>query len=67
MQQSARLERTSIAEWVRRALREARLSRTRRVEEKLEALNVAQQCAHPTADIDVLISEIEAGYTKINT
>ena len=62
LQRSAREERMTVAEWVRQALRQARLSRRRSVDRKLHAL--AQACRHqfPTADIDVMLEEIEKGY-----
>ncbi len=62
LQQSAREERMTVAEWVRQALRQARRRRRRAVDTKLQA--VAQACRHefPTADIDVMLDEIEQGY-----
>ena len=62
LQRSASEERMTVAEWVRQTLRQARLSRRRSVDRKLQAL--AQACRHrfPTADIDVMLEEIEKGY-----
>lgn len=62
LQRSAREERMTVAEWVRQALRQARLGRHRSVDRKLQALE--QACRHqlPTADIDVMLEEIEKGY-----
>jgi len=62
LQQSAREERMTMAEWVRQTLRQARLGRRRSVDRKLQAL--AKACRHqfPTADIDVMLNEIEKGY-----
>ena len=64
LQQSARDERMTVAEWVRQALRQARRRRRRAVETKLQA--VARACRHqfPTADIEVMLDEIEQGYLK---
>ena len=66
LQQSAREDRMTIAEWVRQALREVMSVRERKVEEKLRALDEAMQCNHPTADIEVMIAEIEEGYRRTN-
>ncbi len=62
LQQSAREERMTVAEWVRQALRQARLSRRRAVDTKLQA--VARACRHqfPTTEIDAMLDEIEQGY-----
>ncbi len=62
LQQSAREERMTVAEWVRQALRQARLSRRRAVDTKLRA--VARACRHqfPTTEIDAMLDEIEQGY-----
>ena len=64
LQQSAREERMTVAEWVRQALRQARRRRRRAVDTKLQAM--AQACRHelPTADIDVMLDEIEQGYLR---
>ena len=62
LQQSAREERMTVAEWVRQSLRQARLGKRRSVDRKLQA--VAKACEHqfPTADIEVVLDEIEKGY-----
>ena len=59
----ARRERLSVAEWVRRALREAR----QRVPErsgarKRQAIEAALEHAFPSTDIGVMLGEIERGY-----
>lgn len=63
IQRVARARRMSIAEWVRRALELARrrepLQDTRK---KLEVIRAAVLHNGPTADIDVMLSEIERGY-----
>jgi hypothetical protein len=35
---------------------------TKSVAEKLEAIRIAARCEFPTADIDIMLAEIEAGY-----
>lgn len=59
----AKRERMTVAEWVRRALRDAR----RQVSSgspgrKQQALERALAHAYPTADIDEMLQEIEHGY-----
>lgn len=61
----ARREHVTVAEWVRRALTEAR----RRVSgtspgTKRDALAKATAHAFPTADIDDMLAEIERGYAE---
>jgi hypothetical protein len=56
-------EHVSVAEWVRRALRDARRSvPASQARTKHEALDVALGHAFPTADIDAMLEEIERGY-----
>ena len=66
LQQSAREERMTVAEWVRQALRQAlrqaRLSRRRAVDTKLRAVARAGRHQFPTAEIDAMLDEIEQGY-----
>ena len=58
----ARRERLSIAEWVRRTLRDARLNQSfHDTQQKLRAVREASKYAFPTADIDQMLSEIERG------
>lgn len=59
----ARQERTTVAEWVRRALRAAR-QRQPAVDapRKLAVVRAAARHGYPTADIDQMLNEIEAGY-----
>jgi hypothetical protein len=62
LKRAARRENTSVSEWVRRALRQAlKEQAVPSVEEKLRALQQALNCNHPTADIDQMLKEIEAG------
>ena len=62
LQQSARADRMTLAEWVRQALRQVRRRRRRAVEAKLRALDEACRHEFPTADIETMIEEIEQGY-----
>ena len=61
IQASARRCRTTVAEWVRQALRQARHDHPATVEAKLAAVAEAASHDFPTADIDVMLREIEAG------
>ncbi|HEV2198139.1 MAG TPA: hypothetical protein VGR55_21335 [Candidatus Acidoferrum sp.] len=59
----ARARRMSIAEWVRQALDLARRREpTTEVEKKLAVVRAAVKHNGPTADIDVILDEIERGY-----
>lgn len=62
LRQAARLEGTTVAEWVRRALR-AGLARRSGVgaEKKLGVLQAAVKNEFPTADIDQMLLEISQG------
>lgn len=63
IQRAARARHMSIAEWVRQALASARRREPLgEVGKKLEAVRKAVKHSYPTADIDTLLSEIEAGY-----
>ena len=63
IQRAARRDRLTVAEWVRRALREVRqLQAHASLERKLAAIHKASQYAAPTADIDQMLAEIERGY-----
>ena len=53
----------TVAEWVRQALRVARRQNPRRsVQAKMRVLKEAVRHSYPTADIDQILGEIEAGY-----
>ena len=57
----------TVSQWVRETLREAR----RKVaggdaERKLAAIRAADRHAYPTADIDLMLAEIEHGYGEGN-
>lgn len=63
VQRAARSRHMSIAEWVRQALAVARRQEPLgNVSQKLEAIRAAARHSYPTADIDTMLSEIEAGY-----
>ena len=62
IQLTARESRMTVAEWVRQTLRKDRLGRHRAVETKLKAVADAARHQFPTADIDVMLREIEGGY-----
>lgn len=63
IQRLARSERTTVGEWVRRTLREARMRKPATdAETKLKALRRAAGFSFPTADIGNMLDEIERGY-----
>lgn len=63
IQRVARSRRMSIAEWVRQALAVARRQEPLgNMSQKLEAIRAAARHSYPTADIDTMLAEIEAGY-----
>ena len=65
IQIAARRRRLTVAEWVRQALREASEDHRASVETKLRAIADASRHEFPTADIDIMLREIEAGqHTK---
>ena len=59
--EAAHRQQMSVSEWVRQALCVARRTNQDEVERKLQTLEKALQCNHPTADIDQMLREIEAG------
>jgi len=60
----ARRRKTTVAEWVRQALRAARRDEgTGDARHKLEAVRVAARHSFPAGDIDMMLAEIERGYT----
>jgi hypothetical protein len=59
----ARREKISVAEWVRRVLREARQHKSSLdPETKLKALRRGVEFSFPTADMEQMKREIESGY-----
>jgi negative regulator of replication initiation len=65
IQRLARQQRTSVAEWVRRALRMARERQPgERADTKIQRVRAAVEHALPTADIEQMLRQIESGYLK---
>ena len=62
IQASARRCRMTVAEWVRQALRRSRHEHPASVDAKLAAFEEATLHEFPTADIDDMLREIDAGY-----
>jgi hypothetical protein len=63
IQRLAKGERIPVGEWVRRTLREARMSKPATdAETKLKAVRRAAEFAFPTSDIEQMLDEIERGY-----
>ena len=63
IQRLAKLERLTVGEWVRRALRDARESKpVIDPETKLIAVRRGARYSFPTAGIERMLSEIERGY-----
>lgn len=59
----ARRARLSVSEWVRQALRAARREvPSADADRKLQAVRASVAYDFPTADMDVMLQEIEAGY-----
>ena len=61
IQAAAERRRMTVAEWVRQSLRKARSDQSRDVGIKLRAVAEAARNEFPTADIDVMLEEIETG------
>ncbi len=65
VQEAARRQRLTTAEWVRQSLRSTlEQQQSPDASDKLEALAVASQYSFPTADIEQMVAEIEAGYLE---
>ena len=63
IQQSARRQQMTTAEWVRQALRAARRAKSGgATRKKLDVVRAAARHAFPSPDIDQMLSEIERGY-----
>ena len=58
----ARRQRVTLSDWVRQALRRAVVDHSRAAETRLNAVVDASRHGYPTADIDVMLSEIQDGY-----
>jgi hypothetical protein len=63
IQKAARRDGVTVAEWVRRVLRDARQEGpVRDTTRKLDAVRLAARHEYPTADIAQMLAEIERGY-----
>ena len=58
----ARRQRVTLGEWVRQALRQAKNNHPGTVEAKLRVIADASRHDFPTADIEVMLQEIEEGH-----
>jgi hypothetical protein len=64
IQKAARARKMSIAEWVRQSLAIARSREpSADIGKKLAVVRAAARHEFPTADIDAMLAEIDAGYT----
>jgi hypothetical protein len=64
IQRIARRKRSTVADWVRQAIRAARQAEgTGETGRKLDALRAAVKHRFPTADIDQMLADIEHGYS----
>ena len=59
-QEIARSQGISLSEWARRALRQTRFDQMA-IDTKLRTIETASRHSYPTADIDDMLREIEAG------
>lgn len=65
IQRLARQQRTTVAEWVRRALRAMRQRQpSESSEKKIQAIRAAVRHSFPAEDIGVMLKQIESGYQK---
>ena len=65
IQAIARRRRMTVSEWVRRALRKAMDDQPGTAEAKLRAIADASRHSYPTADIEAMLSEIEARQQRL--
>ncbi|HZI96456.1 MAG TPA: hypothetical protein VFD41_02910 [Actinomycetales bacterium] len=64
LRQAARSRGTTVSEWVRQTLRQARRQGSSAdVEGRLAVVRAAAQYDFPTADIDEMLAEVERGYS----
>lgn len=64
IQRIAEVKQMTVAEWVRQTLRAARRGESRGdPAHKLTAIRVAARNSFPTADVDQMMRQIQAGYT----
>lgn len=65
IKRTARRNRMTVADWVRRALRDAMKEEpVHDVMRKLDAVRAAARHEFPTAEIDEMLAEIERGYAS---
>ena len=65
IQEIAKQHRTSVAEWVRQALRAARRQEPHMdAERKLKTIRAAVRHQFPAGDIQQMLAEIESGYLQ---
>jgi len=65
IQRAAQSRNMSLAEWVRQALQSARHQEPEGdMSKKLESIRLAVRYEYPSADIDRMLAEIEAGHIQ---
>lgn len=65
LQEIARRHRTTVSDWVRRTLREAREREPAGdLDAKLRAIRTAARFEFPAPDIEQMLDEIERGYSE---
>jgi predicted 2-oxoglutarate/Fe(II)-dependent dioxygenase YbiX len=63
LQKIARQQKTTVADWVRRALlSEKNRHPTKEADKKIQVVRAAVRNSFPAAEIDVMLAEIDAGY-----
>jgi hypothetical protein len=63
VQRMARLQKTTVADWVRRALHAARNRQPmKEAEKKIHVIRAAARASFPAAGIREMLAEIESGY-----
>ena len=64
IQRIAEVKQMTVAEWVRQTLRAARRGESRGdPAQKIAAIRTAARNSFPTADVDEMMEQIQAGYT----
>ena len=61
IQRIARRQQVTVTEWVREALRKAAINHRKTAAAKLRAIDDATSHRFPTADIDVMLTEVQHG------
>lgn len=65
IKRTAKAQRVTVAEWVRRALRQARQAEPAYpADQKLRAVREAVRHRYPAGDIEQMLGEIERGYDE---